>query len=134
MRTKQTNSLVLLLLMAVLGSYSIAYGEGASGSWTKKEQAISGGWNIEARDDGHYLVLSEEFRTRKAPDLKFVLSHQGVGEVSSKTAMVEGLVISPLKSNKGQQSYRLPANYGDYATLLLHCEQYSKLWGATSLK
>ncbi len=133
MNTKSNNSFVLLLLLAVMGAYSMAYGEGLAGTWTKKEQKISGSWTIEARDDGHYLVLDESFQTRKAPDLKFVLSHQPLDQVTSKTAMQNAQIVSPLLSNKGQQSYKLPSDYANYSTLLLHCEQYSKLWGATSL-
>ena len=129
----QKSPVALLLMMIILGSYSFAQAEDLSGAWTKKGQRIAGSWSIEAREDGHYLVLDEEFRTRKAPDLKFVLSKQPLADANNRNAMVDALVIAPLKSNRGGQSYKLPDNYGDYASLLLHCEQYSKLWGGTTI-
>jgi len=38
-----------------------------------------------------------------------------------------------LESPKGSQSYKLPEGYSDYSTLLIHCEKYSKLWGASDV-
>lgn len=104
-----------------------------SGTWTKKYQKIHGAWKIEKKGDAHYLVLDEKFKTRKAPDLKFVLSNHPLEDVNGKNAMQGALIIENLKSNKGAQRYRLPDNFKDYSTLLLHCEQFSKLWGAASL-
>lgn len=127
-------SFSLIVLVAVLGSYSYVNADDISGVWTKKEQTIRGTWSVDVRDDGHYLVLSENFRTRNAPDLKFVLSMKPLSELTSKNAMSGGVVIGSLKSNRGAQSYKLPENYSGYSSLLLHCEEYSKLWGASSLE
>lgn len=134
MNTKTKNTIVLLVMLAALGSYSFARAEISSGEWIKKEQRIQGSWSIETRNDGSYLVLDESFKTRNAPDLKFVLSKQSVADVTSRNAMNGGKIIALLKSNRGGQSYKLPDDFGDYKTLLLHCEQYSKLWGASNLK
>ena len=102
-----------------IGSLGTAYGETISeGVWTKKSNKIKGSWAIEQREDGAYLVLDEAFKTRNAPDLKFVLSNNTVAGVNGKNAMEEALFVENLKSNKGAQSYRLPDNYGDYSTLL----------------
>lgn len=133
MKTKIINAVALFLLMAILGGYTHAQADKASGEWVKKERIITGTWTIENRVDGVYLVLDEDFKTRKAPDLKFVLSKQSIDIVSSRNAMEGGQIVALLESAKGEQSYKLPENYKDYSTLLLHCEQYSKLWGATAI-
>lgn len=105
-----------------------------NGSWVKKSQSIQGQWQIVQREGTAFLVLSDDFKTRKAPDLKFVLSKLSVDEVNNKNAMQGAKLISLLESVKGSQSYRLPDDYTSYKSLLLHCEKYTKLWGAASLK
>lgn len=104
-----------------------------SGVWVKKSQKIKGSWTIETRDGVAYLVLSDDFKTRKAPDLKFVLSRQAVSDVKSRNAMNDVLLVANLKSASGAQEYRLPESFSDYPTLLLHCEKYTKLWGAADI-
>jgi len=104
------------------------------GLWVKKSQKITGQWRIETRDGEFYLVLGDDFKTRNAPDLKFVLSNTAVADVRNKNAMNGAIFIANLKSSSGAQSYKLPSNFGDYSTLLLHCEKYTKLWGAAAIK
>lgn len=122
------------LLLLVLLVYQQAHAGEITGGWVKKEQSIRGEWKIEERADGHYLILGDDFRTRRAPDLKFVLSKQSVDSVQSSTAMNGALLIAPLESARGAQEYKLPENFADYSSLLLHCEQYTKLWGAAALR
>ncbi|MBO1256288.1 DM13 domain-containing protein [Alteromonas sp. 5E99-2] len=105
-----------------------------SGSWTKKSKKIQGQWRIEKRDGDAYLILGDDFKTSKAPDLKFVLSNQTVSDVANKNAMQNALFVADLKSPKGAQEYKLPENFSDYTTLLLHCEKYTKLWGAANIQ
>ena len=105
-----------------------------NGSWVKKSQAIQGQWRIEQREGTAYLVLGDDFKTRRAPDLKFVLSNLSVDEVSNKNAMQGAKLVSQLESSKGAQAYKLPDDYTSYQSLLLHCEKYTKLWGAARLK
>lgn len=133
MMRKINSTFALVILITVLGGYSYAQADTSSGEWVKKERSIAGVWTIEDRADGAYLVLGEDFKTRKAPDLKFVLSNQSIDTVTSRTAMEGAQIVALLQSTRGEQSYKLPDNYADFSTLLLHCEQYSKLWGGTSL-
>ncbi len=105
-----------------------------SGTWIKKSQKIQGTWNILSRDGDTYLVLNEGFKTRNAPDLKFVLSRQSIANVNNRNAMDGVLIIANLRSNSGAQEYKLPSNFDDYSTLLLHCEKYTKLWGAADIR
>ena len=130
--SRKLPSFFLFVIFAFSFSQTVSAGE--SGSWTKKAQTIHGTWSIVEKDDGHYLVLSEDFKTRKAPDLKLILSNFSTAEAHNKNALMGGVVIAPLKSAKGEQSYKLPDNFSEFQTLLLHCEKYSKLWGVAQLK
>ena len=103
-------------------------------SWIKKSQSVNGGWSIESRDGDDYLVFSDDFKTRKGPDLKLMLSNLSTANVNGENANEGAILIAPLKSSKGGQAYKLPERYTEYSTLLIHCEKYSKLWSASDLK
>jgi len=121
-------------LVSTLGITALAEAqENLSGEWVRKEQRVRGSWSIVERTDGHYLLLDDKFRTRKAPDLKLVLSNLSIEAANGSNALEGGLVVADLQSPRGEQSYKLPENFADYSTLLLHCVEFSKLWGAASL-
>ena len=125
-----------LTTLVVLGmSYSLAFA-GQSGGWNKQEIKVKGAWSIEQRADGNYLVLDDAFKTKKAPDLKLFVSKKGFSSINGKNATDGAVLVSKLKSTKGGQEYKIPANINlsDYSSLVLHCEQYSKLWASTPLK
>ena len=46
------------------------------------------------------------------------------------------MLVGPLSNHKGKQRLALPAtvNIGDFRSLIIHCEQYDKLWGGADLK
>ena len=129
----QSFSILIVLVSAAFLFSQTAYAAESSGTWTKKSNKIAGEWKIIEDADGAKLVLSSDFKTRNAPDLKFILTNATVAEMNGRNAMNGAIVISPLKSNSGEQVYALPANFKDYKTLALHCEQFSKLWGATDI-
>jgi len=106
----------------------------ASGGWDNQEYDIAGDWRIETRADGNYLVLSDEFRTRRGPDLKIFFHTAEAGEVTGNNA-AEGFLLTELDRNRGGQEYLLPADFdlADYASVVIHCERFSKLWGAGDL-
>lgn len=127
----------LITIAALVFSFSAAIAESlesiTSGEWVKKEQRVRGGWAIVEKTDGHYLELDEKFRTRRAPDLQLILSKLSVEEANNSNALEGGLLVAELESARGSQSYKLPENYTEYRTLLLHCVEFSKLWGAVHL-
>jgi len=45
------------------------------------------------------------------------------------------LLIAPLQSNKGAQTYVIPAgtDLSNYKSVIIHCEAYTKLWSAADL-
>ncbi len=125
-----------LTTLVVLGmSYSLAFAGQTSG-WKNQEFKVKGAWSIEQRADGNYLILDDAFKTKNAPDLKFFVSKKGFSSINGKNATDGAVLVSKLKSAKGGQEYKIPANInlGDYSSLVLHCEQYSKLWASTPLK
>lgn len=109
----------------------------ASGrDWTRKSNRIRGHWEIARDDRGYVLRVASDFDTRNAPDLKFVLSPHSTRAAKNDNALRGGTVIAKLRSNKGAQTYRLPSgvNPADFSSLLIHCEQFTKLWGAAPIE
>ncbi|MBL4698594.1 MAG: DM13 domain-containing protein [Phycisphaerales bacterium] len=107
-----------------------------SGSmWKKGKYPVSGAFRFEERDDGTYLVIESDFKTKKGPDLKFVLSPTDYTSVKAKTALKGGLIVGKLKSFTGAQEFKLPAgtNASSYKSLLVHCEAKTKLWGSAPI-
>ena len=106
-----------------------------TGSWTKKSFKVSGTWSIVEKDGARYVTLSDDFKTRNAPDLKIFLSPTSASSANGRNATNGSVLIAPLSSNKGGQTYEIPADIdlSDYASILIHCEAYSKLWSAADL-
>lgn len=105
------------------------------GAWTKKSFSSKGTWSIVERDGARYVKLSSDFRTRNAPDLKIFLSPTSASATTGSNATQGSILVSPLRSNSGAQSYRIPdgVELSDFASILIHCEAYSKLWSASDL-
>ncbi len=103
--------------------------------WTRKSNKITGSWEIAETSSGYELRLGADFKTKNAPDLRLVLSPNTTTSASAKNALTGGVVIAPLASPKGAQSYVIDAgtDLTAYRSLLIHCEQYTKLWGGAEL-
>jgi hypothetical protein len=106
-----------------------------SGQWTKKSFKSSGTWEIYAEGGKTFVKLSSDFRTRNAPDLKIFLSPQAARDTNGRNATNGAVLISPLSSNSGEQVYEIPegVDLAAYKSILIHCEQFSKLWSAADL-
>ncbi len=107
----------------------------ATGEWTKKSFKSSGSWEIYQADGKTFVKLSSDFRTRNAPDLKIFLSPPSADATTGKNATDGSFLVAELSSNAGEQIYEIPTsvNLSDYMSILIHCEQYSKLWSAAEL-
>lgn len=106
--------------------------------WTKKTKKVSGSFEIAAMGERSFeLRVGPDFDTSSAPDLKWVLSPHTVAEAKNGNALEGGLIIAALTDDEGAQSFRFELPEGrdlnDFASLLVHCEQYTKLWGAAAL-
>lgn len=106
-----------------------------SGVWGKKSQRSAGTWEIFQADGKNYIRLSSDFKTRGAPDLKIFLSPKTAAESNGRNATQGSVLISPLQSNKGAQTYEIPASIdlASFKSVNIHCEQFSKLWSAADL-
>lgn len=126
---------LMMVLIALTLMVSNAFAQTAN-TWQNQEFKVKGTWSIEQRSDGHYLVVSDDFKTKRAPDLKFFLSKNDYGFITGENATDGAVQVAKLTSTKGGQEYKIPSNINvsDYQSLVLHCEQYSKLWASTPLK
>lgn len=106
-----------------------------SGDLIKKSKKLKGSYEVVERNGKHFIVLSEDFRAAKGPDLKIFLSPKSISDVTGKTAIDGSVNIGELKSTKGTQEYEIPAgiDLADYASVLVHCEAYAVLWGGADL-
>lgn len=106
-----------------------------AGSFTKKKYAIKGQWQIIEQSGQRVLRLSDDFKTKKGPDLKLFLSLQTLAAVTGQTATQNAVQLSVLKTNKGSQDYIIPVglDLASFQSLLIHCEAYSVLWGGSDL-
>ena len=107
----------------------------SSGTWTKKKFSARGSWTISTQNGVTTVSLDEDFKTKKAPDLKLFLSPLTAADVNSKNAVNSSVLISLLDSHKGAQSYVIPADVdlSQFKSILIHCEAYTKLWSAADL-
>ena len=112
-----------------------AYKVVSSGGWRKKSFSVAGNWTVSSENGVTRIDLDNQFSTKNAPDLKIFLSPLSPDELTGRNATQGALLISPLQSNKGAQSYTVPAgtNLSRYKTILIHCEAYSKLWSVSGL-
>ena len=102
--------------------------------WTTFE----GSWEIVKEGDSYSVVLGKDFEAKKAPDLKIFLSKAKLDDISGKNAVKVGspVLVAKLTSYEGTATYKIPAGIdpADFATIIIHCEEYSKLWGGSPLK
>ena len=107
----------------------------SSGGWRKKSFSVAGNWTMSSENGVTRVNLDNQFSTKNAPDLKIFLSPLSPDELTGRNATQGALLVSPLQSNKGAQSYTVPAgtNLSRYKTILIHCEAYSKLWSVSGL-
>lgn len=129
----------VLVIVAVIATALVpnsdAHAADQGGAWTGKSQKIAGNWKIVETAEGRFLELDDAFKTRRAPDLKLFLSPLEAGDVNARNTTSGSVLIAKLEKAKGAQRYELPADLDldDYRTLVLHCEQYTKLWGVSAL-
>ncbi|ANM31740.1 hypothetical protein ABI59_22555 [Acidobacteria bacterium Mor1] len=135
MSRKMFVAAVTALCLLIGGLTGVAAGE-LAGTWTKKSFAVKGGFKFIEEGGKTFLVLDEKFSTRNAPDLKLFLTNRPLADATGRNAAKDAVLIAKLQKNKGAQRYPLPdgVSLSDYTTLLLHCEQYSKLWAGSSLR
>ncbi len=107
-----------------------------AGAFQRERARIDGGWDIVTRADGvRVLRFDDAFATRNGPDLKVFLSPQTVDAATGGTATDGAILLGVLTDNNGAQEYEIPADVSleDFASVLIHCEAFSVLWGGGDL-
>ena len=112
------------------GRFEVAFSSAFSGD------SVAGSWRIAEQGDSLYVELGDDFAAKKAPDLKLFLSPVVASQINGKNAVAGSLRIGLIDSHKGAQRYAIPkqTNLDTLKTLVLHCEEYSKLWGTAPLR
>lgn len=107
----------------------------SSQDFIQKSYNIKGNWSVIQEGGKTIIRFSDDFKTKKGPDLKVFLSPQTVADVTGRTALEGAVTLGVLKANKGTQDYIVPAGVSliDFSSVLIHCEAYSVLWGGGRL-
>ena len=133
----RTLAAVALVAAAALAP-SIASAEvpvGQSQDFVDKRYDIRGDWTV-VEEDGRTLIrFSDDFKTKKGPDLKVFLSPTAIGDVDGATATDGSVLLGELASHRGGQDYVLPEGLSldDFESVLVHCEEFGVLWGGGAL-
>ena len=123
--------LVLGLSVAPIVASQTAWGGDhvlASGKLSGKSgHAASGGVRVVKTADGMVVILDADFRFDGAPDPKL-----GFG----KNGYVKSTQFSDLKSNEGEQTYRIPSSVdpAGYNEIWIWCQKFSVPLGVATLK
>ena len=110
------------------------------GTWQRESRwtTFEGSWKIVKNGDRYLVEMGEDFEAKKAPDLKIFLSKAPLGDIKGSNATKKGdpVFVAKLTSYKGKASYEVPSyiNVKEYTTIIVHCEEYAKLWGGSALK
>lgn len=85
---------------------------------------------------GSSVLRFTDFEVTNGPDLEVWLVKADVIESSSDVTASEWASLGPLKGNKGDQNYLIPedVNVGDFASVVIWCEQFSVLFAAARLE
>lgn len=110
-------------------------GDNTEKPFVKKRYSIQGSATVEMVDGQTQLVFSEDFKTKNGPDLKVYLSTLPIEDLTAATVNESSVRLSVLKSNKGAQSYTIPADIdlSAYQSVVIHCQAYTVLWGGFDL-
>ncbi len=131
-------TMILLLLLVVVSGSLLAADTNplAHGTWSKKTQSATGSWKIVEDAGTLKLVVSSEFKTKKAPDLKIFLSPLKVDQAGNENATTKSKLVGRLPTVKGGFEIELPVgtDLEEYESVLIHCDKYSKLWSAANLR
>ncbi len=127
--------LFTILAAATLGWAGVSAEDLAAGGFDRVSQRTQGSWRLVEDDGQRFIVLSDDFRTRGAPDLKFFLHASAVDAIDGDNAAA-GLFLAELGDHR-RGALRLPISadfdLNDYQSFVLHCEAFSKLWAVGAL-
>lgn len=130
---------LIIFSLLIAGVASISAQTIHKGAWESDSFFITfeGSWEIEKEEGAAYIVMGENFKAKKAPDLKIYLSKLDFKKIDADNASNAdtSVLVAQLTSYDGAKKYVIPSsiNISDYKTILVHCEQYTKYWGGSPL-
>lgn len=108
-----------------------------SGEFETIDQAtpVVGTFSIIDSVDGKYLKLNHNFIVADGPDLHILLSPHTLEEATNSNATDGALIVASLQKRIGEQIYKLPHDIDLelYHSVLIHCIEYSHLFGGAPL-
>jgi len=111
-----------------------------AGEWKSDSffTTLKGSWEIVREGETTYLKLGDNFKASDGPDLKIFLSKLPLNDIRGDNAAkrVTSVRVAELKAFRGKSTYVIPDDIpiGDYKSVVIHCEAYSKLWGGSLLR
>ena len=135
MLTRTISSLTLLLLISCAKDGQDISVLGTGSFVDKGGQHTTGTYRLEKAGETMRLVLASDFRTDEGPDLHVLLSPIEVDSTTNENGATDALVLAPLQSQSGEQTYEVPdaVDLGTYRSVLIHCIEFSHLYGAAPL-
>lgn len=129
-----TLAVFVFTLASVQAQEVLHKGEFDNYSWRTD---LEGDWKIVKQDGKNWVIFEDNFDADKAPDLKIFLYKKPYKEVNGKNAADRNnaALVAELKQYKGAYKHEIPSNINlsDYKSIIIHCEEYSKLWGGSDL-
>ncbi len=94
-----------------------------------------GTFQIEKTGNDLKLRLLDDFSVKLGPDLHVLLSPQTISSATSQNALNGSYLVSLLTVFAGAQEFDLPdsLDLAPYSTVLIHCVQYSHLFGGAEI-
>lgn len=131
----------IVLLLVVLAAAQVTASPMARGDFKADFKsflsgpALVGSFQLVEEEGVTYLEFGASFKAQKGPDLRIFLSKRSPESVTGDNAVNGSVRLGLLHEFTGSQRYRLPADVDltEYSTVIVHCEAYSKLWGAGQL-
>ena len=107
----------------------------ASGEFTRRNKTLKGNYKVVEENGQTIIRFEDNFKASRGPDLKVFLSPQTIETAKGSNATNGALLLGFVKSSKGTQDYVLPAgvNIANFNSVLIHCEQFSVLWGGGNI-
>lgn len=111
----------------------------SQGDWKANSYFITfeGNWEIIENNEGSYLLIHDNFSTKKAPDLKLYISKLALDNIDASNAddISNSVFIAKLNTYKGASKYRIPdeINLQEYQSIIVHCKKFDKFWGGSPL-
>ncbi len=136
------NNITTFILVTFLSMLSVSANAEmlSEGNWKSDSFFITlkGGWSIEDEGGKSYVVLNDSFKASEAPDLKIFFSKKSPKEINGKNASgsSHAAFVVKIDDYSGAARYQIPSdiNWKEYQTIVIHCEEFSKLWGTSPIK